>query len=446
MRGAELKPDGKLVVPPLPLRSRQHLHGISKLPDNGIYGAMREEDALALLAADLGANPNEVMAIIGQRFFRHGDRRLGFYTLLVSSGYTWKPGEKQSVAGGDPLAFDPRADHPGEPAARYLAAYLSSAAAGGAEFGKVDLPAGSLLQQLAEFHDVWTLCQKDATAGAGLEARLQHHRRAIDFIGRTSVPALAWSVYAAVQAGHVDQQFHRDLAKAMERLSAKPGFEYLGRYEQARHLSNAGDHAQAQEVFEKLYADTLAAGILPPIDAGFRNAFVNGQAGPRWATLVRDTAKKLIAEDSRLAVVSLAWQVQQAGDQSLAEEILKLAPAGAAGLERSVLSVAMVVYCRQTGQYLRADELVEPLLGDKLLGRWAALWRLAESIAEARGQTARRWSIASGPWRSSTSDRATRSGSRSFAGTMAISCRATRNLPRRWRRWSRSRREGCWPG
>ena len=43
--------------------------------------------------------------IITQRFFRRGDRRLGFYTLLLSTGQTWNPKQKQAFQGGDPLLW-----------------------------------------------------------------------------------------------------------------------------------------------------------------------------------------------------------------------------------------------------------------------------------------------------------------------------------------------------
>ena len=69
--------------------------------------------------------------IIGQRFFRRGDRRVGFYTLLLSAGLKWNPKEKQAFQGGDPLLIDPLADHPHDPLAKYVAAYLASSQPGG---------------------------------------------------------------------------------------------------------------------------------------------------------------------------------------------------------------------------------------------------------------------------------------------------------------------------
>ena len=73
----ELKPDAALVVLPLPLRSRQQVLEARKLLSDQAYDRWSDEDALAVIAADLGEYPAEMKQIIGQRFFRHGDRRLG---------------------------------------------------------------------------------------------------------------------------------------------------------------------------------------------------------------------------------------------------------------------------------------------------------------------------------------------------------------------------------
>ncbi len=138
-----------------------------------------EDDALALIAADLGEAPDQMKQIIGQRFFGRGDRRLGFYTLLLSSGQTWNPKEKQDFGGPAPLLADPLVDHPNDPLARYVAGYL----------GKLTPPVGNALRgvpsgggsppvrngvekknaaegvapsdffgQLAEFHELWDPC------------------------------------------------------------------------------------------------------------------------------------------------------------------------------------------------------------------------------------------------------------------------------------------------
>ena len=50
----ELKPDADLVVLPLPLRSRQQVLATRKLFSDDAYGSWSEEDALAVIAADLG--------------------------------------------------------------------------------------------------------------------------------------------------------------------------------------------------------------------------------------------------------------------------------------------------------------------------------------------------------------------------------------------------------
>jgi hypothetical protein len=119
----ELKPDATLVVLPLPLRSRHQVLQTRKLLSDANYDRWSEDDALAMIAADLGEFPAEIKQIIGQRFFRRNDRRMGFYALLFSTGRMWNPKEKHEFQGGDPLLLDPLADHPDKPLAKYIAAY-----------------------------------------------------------------------------------------------------------------------------------------------------------------------------------------------------------------------------------------------------------------------------------------------------------------------------------
>ena len=200
----ELKPDAGLVVLPLPLRSRQQVLEARKLLADENYDRWSEEDALAVIAADLGEFPAEMKQIIGQRFFRRGDRRMGFYTLLVSTGQTWNPKEKQAFQGGDPLLLDPLADHPNDPAGqvrgrvpgrrRGPADPRTSATCrlhGTPDSGRSHSGESGFLRQLAEFHDLWDRWH-DGRATEGDESQLrQEYQRALAFInghGRRNWP------------------------------------------------------------------------------------------------------------------------------------------------------------------------------------------------------------------------------------------------------------------
>ena len=51
----------------LPVRSRDYLERTRKLANDKSFGDCGEDDALALVAADLGGNSDELKEIIGQR-------------------------------------------------------------------------------------------------------------------------------------------------------------------------------------------------------------------------------------------------------------------------------------------------------------------------------------------------------------------------------------------
>src|SRR5262249_32084389 len=121
-----LRPDTRdLVVLSLPFRTREHIaSGRSWDVDHGLPG-WNDDDALALLAADIAESPREAFAIAKQRFFAKGDRRLGFFTLLLAaSGARSASGE--FFLGSEWLGLDPTKDHPDSPLAKYLAQHLQA--------------------------------------------------------------------------------------------------------------------------------------------------------------------------------------------------------------------------------------------------------------------------------------------------------------------------------
>ncbi len=413
----DLKPDTALVVLPLPLRSRQQVFGTRKLRADENYGSWSEEDALAMIATDLGEFPGEMKQIIGQRFFRRGDRRLGFYTLLLSTGQTWNPKEKQAFQGGDPLLVDPLADHPHDPLAKYVAAYLNEVAVGNALRGvpdekrhspswnaaeernategvpysrdaKTAARDSSFLRQLAEFHDLWDRWHDGRATGGDESQQHQERQRALAFIERAQPVELAWGLLMAVRETLSGRDFHDGFAAAIRRFETVPGLHYAARYELARTMLNAGDWSKARDLFRKLFTETLDAGLVPPIDDTFRNALLQG-SGDQWQSTIRAAAKKLIDAGARPSAVYLARQVQQVGDPGLAEEVFDMALRDAPERERCLLTLARIEYFQQTKQLPRADALLQPLLSDKRYAGSPALWYLAEAIADARGMTAR---------------------------------------------------------
>jgi len=406
----ELKPSANLVVLPLPLRSQSFVREARKLLSDESYDKWSEDDALALIAADLGEAPDQMKQIISQRFFRRGDRRLGFYTLLLSSGQTWNPKEKQDFGGPAPLLADPLVDHPNDPLARYVAGYL----------GKLTPPVGNALRgvpsgggsppvrnavekknaaegvapsdffgQLAEFHELWDPWRDDQVAAHNEPQQRRERERAIAFIQHTPSPQMAWGLLMAIRETLGNCESPDGFAPMFKRFETVPELKYAARYEQGRALLNAGWRFHAQEIFCKLFAETLDAGSVPPIDSAFREALLQGDNGGRWQPTIRAAAKRLIDSGDRPSAVYLACEVQQAGDPALAEELLEMAAREAPEGQRLNLALARIEHFRQTRQLLRADALLQTLLVDKRYNDSPALWYLAEAIADARGRTAR---------------------------------------------------------
>jgi hypothetical protein len=119
-----LEPDRKrLVLLPMPMRERNWLFQEHKLSQKSTYKEWTDEQAMAVLAADVPGNQWEANQIIAEKYFSAGDRRAGFYALLISGGYTWDREQKQQL-GRVTVHLDPLEDHPREPLAEYVATYL----------------------------------------------------------------------------------------------------------------------------------------------------------------------------------------------------------------------------------------------------------------------------------------------------------------------------------
>ena len=128
---------------------------------------------------------------------------------------------------------------------------------------------------------------------------------------------------------------------------------------------------------------------MPPIDWSFYDALNRGIDGGQWPSTIRAAAKKLVDAGARPSAVRLARQVQELGDEALAEEILDRALCDAPESQRLELMLARIEHDRLKGRLPRADALLQSLLSDKRYGGSPALWYLAEAIADARGMTAR---------------------------------------------------------
>ncbi len=390
--------DSELVVVPMPIRSLQKVWELADRPGKERYTAWSEDEALSAMMANLYSDPSTAMQIMGQRFLAKGDRRLGLYTLLLAGNRGWNPGEAVQVAGPQlKFKFDPAADHPGSELARYISSIASRMNTGShTAVGYYD-KAGGLIDRLAEFHDLF-LRWNNGQATSGDDARRQSEKKlALDFIRRNKGTAIGLSALLVVQNYLGSDPGLADAWKAM----GDGGLVcYWARYETARAAQQAGKYKEASEQFADLYRSTLEAGVLPPFDNSMYSAIVNyspttlaaDSGAARWSALIRETAGKLVEKKARPLAMVLALQCWNVGDQAMAEEVFNQSQAiGASALsedERLCVSLAGVQYLWQTGQYPRADAMLQPLLEDKAFNGDPWLWRLGAALASQRGRLA----------------------------------------------------------
>lgn len=379
-----------LVVLPMPLRTREHVlqqvagAGAGFDPNTDSLAAWTEDEALALIGADLAGRGAEIMQIAAERFMAHGDQRVGFYTLIAAGRQLWSMHEDLSLMRVSPRTYDPLAEHPDSPVARYvgwyLASFCDSRSAGDVDTGPLGV---SLFADLAEFRWLQTLWSSGGFGGLGGTERQSAIDRAIEFVRSCSVPALAQAAAWIVMPHLTGDDNRRALAEAQLAMTEDPALGYVARYERARLLRQLDRKDEARQVFAALHEEALAAGELPRVDADFQRAFDKD-----WGAVMRAAAERLGRDGRLVDVVLLAWQCHQLGDAALADEILT-STAKWSGDDRSQLaSLAGVLYLWHTGQHARASAWLEPLLEDEALGAQPAVLRLAARVAEQDGKLA----------------------------------------------------------
>lgn len=232
------------------------------------------------LSAVLRLNTSLAQQIIAQRI-AGGDTRLGLYTLLITTGCKWDPKKPHDFGGGYNAQLDPLEGHPDHPLAKYIAAYLRLRCENGqGQFGTIGGPADGFLQQLADFRDLWALYSGDQKEKAGKQA--QNRKRLLDFVRRCDVPHLGFALLLAARNERQIDEFYRQVGEAFKQFQNVPPLAYVARYERARSTCKSGEGKLAQQLFAQLHADTLDAGVLPPIDADFLKAFTSNGRLEDW--------------------------------------------------------------------------------------------------------------------------------------------------------------------
>lgn len=383
--------DDQLVILELPYRTREHVLASRKLKDQHDSRQYLEQDALALLAAELARGDNGyVFNLIAHRFHL-GDRRLGYYTLLLTSQRHFDPQVVQGLGNDVNVRMDPRLDHPNHALTPYLVRMLQyNQDAWRNEYLLASPIDDAFLGSLAQLRLV-TAQWVHGQANNDQQTRRAAQQLSLSFIRNCSNPYFAWAAAAVVRNySSSDQTFNQQLAEALKHLKATPGIMYELRYERARALYHAGDREAAVAVFDKLYNEVIEAGGIPAIDYDFRNAFRQTREGAeRLHKLLRGAAEKLEQTYGPAALITLAWQCRDIGEQPLDEVFFSQAMAQTTPENRFNLSMLGVSYLWGADQPARAQEIIETLLENETYAAYPELWRLLAEIAAQQGKLAR---------------------------------------------------------
>lgn len=393
----DLAPDmNRLVVLPLPLRSREHVYreldmepGWDLFQDrNACFEYLDEDSLMRLLACEFAANNGQNVARIWDTCFApKQDNRTGFFTLMSAANYNPRALERLTAQ------FEADAENP---LVRYLwQMHDENIHAWQARLGFAPRAGDpdTFLGRLTGFrrivarwqggylhHELWG--QRDGERG-----------RVIAFARANADNVLGWCTLAMVQDHCPTPAAWRAVADAWAVLADKSGLRYPALYEQARCLGNAGENEAAQARYQELFKKALAEGVLPPLDASFRSVLQGGKED-QWARLMRETAEKA----ARPVIVTLAWQCYQLGDTALSDTLLDQAltqpPAADSKpidrtIDKALTGIAAVHFLNATSRYDRADQIVRDLLADEKLSKSAGLWRLASRTADNRKDSVR---------------------------------------------------------
>jgi len=397
----DLVPDiSALVVLPLPLRSRDVVYRKLALDpnkplemeENGCHMYLEDGPARELFAADYAAQNTANARIVYQDCFPRSDARTaGFHVLLAACG--------DSVSSSSDLRAL-RVQKPRDPLLLYLSLLDLPAYRTWQPRLALDLAGGlcqghPFLGTLAGFRDQWMVWlvwnNVDASLpGAGWLRERQ--LRGLEFVRAHKDSPFGWALLGLLhdQTASSDQRFQRELAEGCALYADHPALGYAARYERARALLRGGRRDEARAQFQAMFQQAVKAGVLPAVDATFREA-LQGETrdADLWTDMMRQTAATFCQGHRRPAVVALAWQCWQVGDQPLASNLLAAALDGGDDDERLLTSLSAINFLTQTGQHSDADARLRPLLDNKDLARQPGLWRLAGGIADARGLTAR---------------------------------------------------------
>lgn len=391
----DLTPDtSSLVMLPLPYRTLDHVVKTYGIGDESKFADWSEEAASARMAAALCQNGWSLMQTVGTRYLAKGDRRLGFYTLLLASGQTFDRTTSTSLNGGVTVTFDPLRSGRDTQLGEYLARQMHRTTKDWqAEIGRLPGDRDTFLAEMAELATLnvrWSSGKAnqgdEAARSAEAERAYRFAEVAHDRLGAFSVLTLLWNY------GVADQETNRGRTLALlERFRDEPALDYVARYETARMRQSAGENERAAALFRDLYTQTLAKGVVPPIDYTVMQALGQNDDGSGRTGFTRfmyERASGEIAAGRRVNAVWMALQAYFSGNQQLGEELFSLATADIDRESRPAVTVAGVQYMRLTGRNEAALRYLRAFLEDPRAAEQSGYWRLYAAIAQQQGSSA----------------------------------------------------------
>ncbi len=365
------------VVLPLPYRSRAHamdkLDLNSSVPlsadENGCFEYLGTDACVNLLTALVAEqNAGEAQLLYRRCFSERGDQRRGLFTLLAAAGVdvSHEPSFRQRFAETPDDELLLYVSLAGNPLYRYVQQRLSLLRGRSAEQG------GSLLRELTDAQALLLRWNDSRRRSIFWHSRQSDVQRSIAFLDRHQRDVLGLALlYEMQDRTEVSTDKERDqrnlvLAKQWGRRADATPEDYRARYEQACSLNYGNKREEAEPLMKDLYARTLKAGVLPPLDGRFMNALQSLENQPtvdEWNPLIRATGQQFIKDKQYGAVVALASQCRGLSETALADSLLADLLATVKDQADGWATELMVVqFYAQANELARADALLHELL------------------------------------------------------------------------------------
>jgi tetratricopeptide (TPR) repeat protein len=201
---------------------------------------------------------------------------------------------------------------------------------------------------------------------------------------------LAWLLLTDVaqRLNHADA--YRQLADIAQRLESTPELRSVARLDRAWLVWKSGDAQDACRLYADFYDEVFARGLLPRLDRRLEHVLPRGSgASDPLRQCLREGCDELLDVDRPTAALLLAAQCHLLDDADLADELLEMTLARAAGENRHFTLFAAADFLSKTDRHVRADALIAELLEDPRLAENVSLWRWRADVAKQTGRQAR---------------------------------------------------------